>query len=172
MSTVRPARREDATQIGAVHVAAWRSAYAGILPDWTLTALSPARHAAQYDHLVRRGHILHVAVAEESVVGFVTASTRPRQPFAGSEIETLYVLDDYRDQGFGRALMRAAAESLAAAGAADTFLWVLSENPSRWFYERLGGQRVAEGEVRVGGVALAQTAYLWAPLTRMLAPEA
>ena len=49
------------------------------------------------------------------VVGFVTASRLPMRAIAEGEIETLYVLDDWREQGFGRGLIRAAAGDLAAA---------------------------------------------------------
>jgi ribosomal protein S18 acetylase RimI-like enzyme len=164
MSAVRPARSSDISAVGAVHVSAWRSAYAGLLPGHALVTLSVERQVAYYTHLLRAGHIIEVAAPEGPVVGFATASARPQQPLAEGEIETLYVLDDHREQGLGRALMRAAAIRLQAAGCHSAFLWVLSENPSRWFYERMGGQRIAEGEVGVAGTLLAQTAFLWDPI--------
>jgi hypothetical protein len=40
-------------------------------------------------------------------------------------------------------------------------LWVLAENPSRKFYERLGGQLVYEKTVTIGGVPLIEVAYGW-----------
>jgi len=43
---VRRARPADAAAIGAVHVAAWRSTYPGILPDQYLSRLSVPRQAA------------------------------------------------------------------------------------------------------------------------------
>ena len=46
MITVRRARPSDAGAIAAVHVAAWRSAYPGILPDGYLARLS-ARDLAE-----------------------------------------------------------------------------------------------------------------------------
>ena len=46
MISIRRARPSDAISIGAVHVAAWRSAYPGILPDDFLARLSVPRQAA------------------------------------------------------------------------------------------------------------------------------
>lgn len=178
MITVRRARPADAASIGAVHVAAWRSAYPGILPSDYLSSLSAPRQAAYYDLAIRSpGRVsVHVAAASGAdlgqrggssrVVGFVT-SARARPPFASladGEIETLYVLDDFRERGLGRRLLRAAALDLAEQGCRSAFLWVLRDNPSRWFYARLGGRAVAEDTIRVAGAEVPQTAYLWNPI--------
>ena len=89
------------------------------------------------------------------VVGFVTGGPARhaggRSGLGEGEIETLYVLDDWRERGLGRRLMRAAAAHLAASGCKSAFVWVLRDNPSRWFYERLGGRPAAEATVRVAG---------------------
>jgi ribosomal protein S18 acetylase RimI-like enzyme len=176
MTMIRRARPSDGAAIAAVHVAAWRSAYAGLLPDWTLTELSARRQETYYGQAIRSGGIVHVAQPPNSVgdapavVGFVTASRLPTRAIADGEIETLYVLDDWREQGFGRGLIRAAADDLAVAGCRSVFVWVLSGNPSRWFYERLGGVRAVEGSVSVGGRSQPQTAFVWDPIDRLTDP--
>lgn len=176
MTMIRPAVPSDGAAIAAVHVAAWRSAYAGLLPDWTLTELSARRQEAYYSRVIRSGAVVHVAQPPDNagdappVVGFVTASRLPTGAIADGEIETLYVLDDWREQGFGRGLIRAAADDLAAAGCRSVLVWVLSGNPSRWFYERLGGVRSIEGSVSVGGRLQPQTAFVWKPIDRLTAP--
>ena len=174
--TVRPARPEDAPGIGAVHVAVWRSAYPGILSDLTLAGMSAAQQAAYYRSMIRQhgGVFVAVAGADEEVVGFASVGRRrgssPRASGGAAagpgdgEIHTLYVLDDWRDRGIGRRLMRAGARRLAADGCRSAFLWVLSDNPSRWFYQRLGGRAVTVGTTQVGGRTVSQTAYLWDPI--------
>lgn len=178
MLSVRRARVSDAPMIGAVHVAAWRSAYPGILPDAYLAGLSVARHAAHYDMAIRIGQSVFVAVASGTdapegaralVVGFATAGRSRTPSLAEGEIETLYMLDDWRDRGLGRRLMRAAAASLAGAGCRSAFLWVLRDNPSRFFYQRLGGREAARSTVHVAGRPIPQTAYVWDPIEKLLA---
>ncbi|MBS0559184.1 MAG: GNAT family N-acetyltransferase [Proteobacteria bacterium] len=180
MIAIRRARLADAGAIAAVHVAVWRSTYPGILPDQFLARLSVARQTAYYADAIRSGGCaVFVAIATESdarpggprVVGFATG--RPLRPgaaprLAEGEIETLYVLDDFRERGLGRALIRALGTALAEGGCGSAFLWVLRDNPSRWFYRRLGGRPVAEGTVAVGGRAIPQTAFLWEPITLLL----
>lgn len=179
MIAVRRARPSDAVAIGAVHVAAWRSTYPGILPNEFLARLSARRQASQYEAAIRNGLGVHVATASgldagpaggpPRVVGFVTGGpARPGSNGLGEgEIETLYVLDDWRERGLGRRLMRSAAAHLAASGCKSAFVWVLRDNPSRWFYERLGGRVAAQSSVRVAGTALVQVAYVW-PSTEKL----
>ena len=165
---VRPARPEDAAAIGGVHVAAWRSAYAGILPDAYLAGMSRQRQAAGYLARIMAGRGVFVA-AVPAVVGFATAGRSRTAGLGDGEIETLYVLDDWRDQGIGRGLLRAGAAHLKAAGCRSAFLWVLAGNPSRWFYQRMGGRASAESMVRVAGTDVPQVAFVWDPISALLA---
>ena len=179
MIQVRRARPADAAVIGAVHVAAWRSAYPGILPEDYLSRLSALRHAEHYDRAIRAGTALHVATASgldlgpsggaSRVVGFASAGpARFGAKLAEGEIETLYVLDDWRERGLGRRLIQAAAASLREHGCRSAFCWVLRDNPSRWFYARIGGRPVAQSMVQVAGATVPQMAYLWDPIDRLV----
>ena len=183
MITIRHARPDDAVAIGTVHVAAWRSTYPGILPAAYLANLSIPRQAAYYEAAIRGAVGVHVATASGLdvgevgrpgiVVGFATSGrARAASPPADGEIETLYVLDDWRERGLGRRLIRAAAEHLAGIGCTGAFLWVLRDNPSRWFYANLDGRLAAEATIRVGGQDVVQAAYVWIPLAKLLASTA
>jgi len=181
--TIRKARPADAIAIGAVHVAAWRSTYPGILPDNYLARMSVSRQAAHYDAAIRSGIGVLVATASgpdvpsgsgSRIVGFTTAGRARTGDLGGrrlaeGEIETLYVLDDWRDRGVGRRLIGAAAAHLVESGCKSAFLWVLRDNPSRWFYERLGGRAVAEAAIHVAGQKVTQVAFVWDPIEQLLA---
>jgi ribosomal protein S18 acetylase RimI-like enzyme len=188
MIAVRRARPSDAAAIGAVHVATWRSCYAAVLPEEYLANLSVLRHAAGYEQAIadrRNGHAVFVAVAtgpdappgmEEReggvVVGFCSGGRARRAGIAQGEVETLYVLDDYRDRGVGRRLMRAMAAHLAAVGCRSAMLWVLEQNPTRWFYQRLGGRPAARETIRFAGQILEQLAFAWDPIDTLLSATA
>jgi ribosomal protein S18 acetylase RimI-like enzyme len=172
MITVRRARLADAAAIGAVHVAAWRNTYPGILPDAYLSRMSPVRQARHYEASIAGGASVIVAAPTNGtprLVGFTTAGRARVAGLGDGEIETLYVLDDWRELGVGRRLLHAAAKDLAARGCKSAFLWVLRDNPSRFFYQLLGGQPTAQGETRVAGVDVPQMAYSWDPIDRLLA---
>jgi ribosomal protein S18 acetylase RimI-like enzyme len=170
MISVRPAELGDATAIGAVHVAAWRSTYPGILPDTYLARLSPTRLALQYRAAIGSGATVMVAAtrgAGPRIVGFATAGAARTPGLGDGEIETLYVLDDFRDQGVGRRLMTAAGSHLADIGCRSAYCWVLRDNPSRWFYRRIGGRQAAETTIQVGGAPVVQTAFVWDPIEQL-----
>ncbi len=190
MIAVRKARPADAIAIGAVHVAAWRSTYPGILPDGFLARMSVSRQAAHYDAAIRGGTGVLVATASGDdvpggraggggtrIVGFATAGLARTREISGrvlgdGEVETLYVLDDWRERGIGRQLLRAAGEHLVELGCQSAFLWVLRDNPSRWFYQRLGGRPALESTIRMAGRDLVQTAYVWDPIALLLTASA
>ncbi|MGG5807738.1 N-acetyltransferase family protein [Falsiroseomonas sp. CW058] len=187
MISIRRARPGDAPAIAAVHVAAWRSAYAGILDDRYLANLSEARLAAFYQRAIldrREGHAVFVATAagqdhprdapggEAGVVGFASGGRNRRRGLGEGEVETLYVLDDYRERGVGRRLMRAMAAHLRAIGCNSAMAWVLRDNPSRFFYRHLGGRPAMHEAIRVAGQGVEQVAVLWDPIDTLLAATA
>ena len=169
---IAPAILSDAEGIAAVQVAAWRNAYANLLPADYLARMSVPRHAALHHAAIVAGRGILVARNEGRVVGFCTVG-KPRTPgLADGEIETLYVLDDWQGQGVGRRLMRAGADLLEKRGCGSVFLWVLKDNPSRWFYERLGGRPRMESMTGVAGKRFAQTAYVWNPIGLLTSMDA
>lgn len=181
MVTIRRARPTDAEAMARVHLESWRSTYAGVLPDAHLAGLSLWREAAGYERAIadrRGGHAGFVALADgqeapgAGVVGFVTGGLSRRPQIAEGEVETLYLLDDFRERGIGRRLMRAMASHLASLGAQSAFAWVLEDNPSRWFYERLGARLAAREGLRFAGRPVTQLAYAWEPIHTLLTATA
>lgn len=167
--TLREAAYGDAEAIARVHVETWRAAYAGVVPDHYLIGMSVQGQSFQWKKLLRRPAERHLTLVAEvpgtGIVGFGSAGTaRSRPPPAAGEIYTLYVLTDWQGRGIGRALLRALLGRLADLGHADAYLWVLAENPARFFYERVGGQRVAQQIETFAGTELLEYAYRWSPL--------
>jgi hypothetical protein len=187
MISIRRARPGDGLAIARVHVAAWRSAYAGILDDAYLANLSEPRLASFYQRAIldrRDGHAVFVATAsgndqqagtpgrEALIVGFASGGRARRRGLGEGEVETLYVLDDYRELGVGRRLMRAMAAHLRAIGCNSAMAWVLQDNPSRFFYRHLGGRPAMHEAIRVAGRGVEQEALLWDPIDTLLAATA
>ncbi len=110
-------RRADADALGLVHVAAWREAYTGLVPDEILAGLDPQQRAAMWREAIAHGATIHLAEQNGAIVGFGSSGEQrdPSLPFSG-EIRALYVLQRAQRRGVGRMLMAAMAHDLLAQG--------------------------------------------------------
>ena len=171
---IRPADAADAVALARVHVRSWQTSYRGIVPDEFLDTLDqqlPVREE-RWRQLFGRAdrELVHVAEAEGAgVVGFARGGPA-RAPHFGldGELGALYLLREHQRHGLGRALVAAHAKALVAAGYRSMFVWVLTANPARSFYERLGGTRLGTATDRVAGERLEETAYGWRDLPALL----
>jgi GNAT superfamily N-acetyltransferase len=172
MTLIRRARPADAAGIGRVYVESWRTTYPGLIPDRYLIGLSEAASTARWHEQLTRGpgdDGVFVAVDRpRGIVGFTTCGVqRSRLAGYGGEVYTLYLLDEAQGRGLGRRLMAAAAGALLAQGFPSGLVWVLRDNPARWFYERLGGERLAEQTICLGHELLPEVAYGWRDLSEL-----
>jgi len=171
---IRRARPGDAEDIAQVHVDTWRSTYAGILPDRVLVGMSPGRHRVQWERLLSHRRSSEFTVVAENatagVIGFGSAGpSRGQRRFSG-EVFTLYVHPDFQGQGIGRGLLAALFEGLAERGMDSAIIWVLAGNPSRFFYEAMGGELAAQRDERLWGELVPELAYGWHSLERVGRP--
>jgi ribosomal protein S18 acetylase RimI-like enzyme len=182
MAIIGRATVNNASDIAKVYVDTWRATYAGIVPDRSLLGMSYERQAAEWAWLIRnRGDVQPVIVASEighGVVGMTSlGSSRPSGrplggPYAESrigEVFTLYVRPEFQERGIGRQLLSAAFAALAERDSDRAVVWVLRDNASRFFYERMGGSGIAERRERIGGRDLDEVAYGWPDLKMAIA---
>ena len=167
MATIRRARPADAGAIAKVHVETWHNTYAGIIPDGILLGLTEAGQARSWARHFRAdpGQTLVATDDTGTVVGFGSSgrSSSGVAPYEG-EVFTLYVLPDFQGQGIGRALLMALFAELRGAGLNAALIWVLAQNPARFFYHAMGGVLVATRDERFHGALLPAEAYGWPDL--------
>ena len=139
---IRDAAAADAEALGRMHWAAWREAYAALLPDgffsdegerdrierWRRNLAAPSRDT-----------VLRTAVRDEEVVGFATSGpARPNAsagpPVRDRELWALYVRAADYGTGLAHALLTAVLPDDVPAE-----LWVFEANPrARAFYAKHG----------------------------------
>lgn len=169
--TIRQARPADARDIARLDVETWRTTYAGMLSASYLVGLSERRREAGWRSVIsQEPRDVRVAVdSSATILGFGSCGPiRGDRSFAG-EVFTLYVAPDWQNRGIGRRLLIALFRRLVAAGRHSAILWVLRDNPARFFYERLGAQQVSRKSLDVGGTVIGAAAYGWRDLPRFLA---
>lgn len=172
--TIRAARVDDSGPIARLDVETWQATYAGILGTPYLVGLTPARREAGWTSLIRREpRDVQVALADDgTVIGFGSCGASRGDPDFPGEVFTLYVAPDWQNQGVGRRLLLALFERLAAQGHGSAVIWVLRENPARFFYQRLGGKEVRRKLLPFNGSNVAASGYGWPDLKAYLATMA
>ncbi|MEM1374529.1 MAG: N-acetyltransferase [Pseudomonadota bacterium] len=137
---VRPARQADAQAICALHIASWRDAYRGHLPDAYLAEPVAADLGALWAKLPATDLVL-VADNAGVVQGFLAFRMSIDNLSAdGPLLDNLHVAPALRGGGIGEALLRAGMIAVGARGFDRFWLTVLENNhAARRFYLRLGG---------------------------------
>lgn len=139
---IEPARASDAAAVAQIHVDAWRAAYAGIVPDDYLAALSVERHSAMWREAIAQGSPeLLVARTDAGLAGWVSfgpSRDEGAAPATG-EVWALYVAPAHWAAGGGHRLWQRARERLVQRGFTSAMLWVLGANARAIrFYEAAG----------------------------------
>ena len=182
MTIVREARAADAAGIARVHVDSWRTTYPGIMPAEALAGLSYTQREKLWVGWLAEAaageRVVFVAEDESEVgpnaeepriVGFASGGPAPGDAadFDG-ELYMIYLLQSHQRRGLGRELFRCVTERLAAEGRRSLFVWVARDNPSRAFYEALGGRLVRERREKLFGQSVDEVGYGWDDMAPLL----
>lgn len=174
MPAIRPASSADAEAIANVHVAVWREAYRGVMPDDFLDRLTAeARIGAWAERLNDADERTRTLVAcrDDQIVGFCTVGPpRLAAPAGYGEMHAINILVTAQHQGVGRRLVAAGAAALLALGYTGLTLSVLRDNAAgRMFYEGLGGVLSGRHQDEFPGFTLPAVEYRWTDLHALAA---
>lgn len=161
---VRRAESRDAEAITAVHDAAWRYAYDGMIPAKELARIIARRGPRWWDRAIRRGTAILVIEVGGVICGYATfGPNRARNLVQKGEVYEIYLLPEYQGVGLGTRLFLAARRELGRFGFDSVVVWALSDNEQACrFYRNAGGRKVARANERFGDVSLTKVAFAWA----------
>ncbi|MCI4372149.1 MAG: GNAT family N-acetyltransferase [Thermoplasmata archaeon] len=176
-ATYRLALPADANRLAEVHIRVLMVAYRGIDPqDWldSLPQQLEERRARWKDRLsTHPDDPVQVAEVDPAgIVGYAVGGRARGEPPIGFEGEliSIYLLPEHQRRGIGRELVRRVARSLIASGFQGMIVRVLSANPARIFYERLGARALGIDTVSIGGQELEETVYGWSNIDLFFPP--
>jgi len=171
---VRAAVIHDARAIAEVHVESWKSTYRGIFPEALVKELSVERRESSWRESLAAQVPPSVTTlvgcdARGNVVAFVSGGKeRTGQLGCDGEIYAIYLRQEAQRKGLGASLVRQFVHELDARGFGSMAVWVLALNPSRRFYERLGGSVIGQQQIERGGQPFIEVAYGWQSLNVFL----
>jgi ribosomal protein S18 acetylase RimI-like enzyme len=163
----------DASGITKVKVDTWKTAYKGIISETYLQSLSYKDKEKNWIHrLENPTHGEKIFIAEtnqKKVVGFALATLEKCNPIVAllqaerfkGELCAIYLLDEFQHKKIGTELVKLVVKYLKVNSIDSMITWVLKQNPSRKFYEKLGGRVIGEQSIEIGGDRYTEIAYGW-----------
>jgi ribosomal protein S18 acetylase RimI-like enzyme len=160
---VRQARPEDAADLARIYIDSWHDTYAGIISHTLLGAMSLKGHTQRFQAAMKGpGTLLVAERAGHGPVGLSgLGAARDRGLGFEGEIYTLYVDPAFLGQGVGRALMAGAFECFKDRKMRSCLVWAHARNPACFFYEAMGGRRVATRTTRLMGEPTPEIGFGW-----------
>lgn len=155
---IREATTDDIPALSRLHVETFNETH-GKGPPWEMREAQYRQKFAETD-----GSWFCFVVSRQSgdLVGFAIGNPSDD---AGSEgrLNKIYLLRGYQRLGLGRRLVGHVVQRFLTQGVTAMVLFSEAENPSIWFYEALGGERMVsdKGEFHGG--------YRWRDLQRLAA---
>jgi GNAT superfamily N-acetyltransferase len=181
MMLIREAHLVDAEGIAKVNVASWKTTYVGIVPADFLTSLSyeqripswQARLSDSTKDLSHKDWSYYVAEDDKGeIIGFIGGGTESNSNSVyTAELGVLYLLKSYQRKGIGRRLTAILTQRLIKQGHHSMLVWTFASNPSRKFYEVLGGKLIGEKTINISGANLVEVGYGWDDLPMLLSQD-
>ncbi|WP_173911503.1 GNAT family N-acetyltransferase [Acinetobacter sp. Marseille-Q1618] len=157
---IRLATQADITQIAAVHVQSWHETYQGLVKSEILAALNVAQKIQIWTQVFQDdNHCLLVYEKDQKILGFLDGYL-PKQKRT-VEIRAFYLLKSIQKQGIGRELFKRFYQCIDVEKYDALSLEVFDQNPSRYFYEKLGATLVQVEDAENYGDGLKICHYQW-----------
>lgn len=169
---IRQATKEDAAGIANVHILSWKETYSGLISQEYLDSLKaedrlPLWEKSLSDTLVTSP--VFVALNDDNkVVGFASFGRERTGKFdADGELYAIYILKEYQKGKLGMKLLHAGIKELLEQQYTSMLVWVLAENGSRKFYEKLQPVKAGEENVKIAGQDYLEVALVWEDLNSL-----
>ncbi|MFX1504295.1 MAG: GNAT family N-acetyltransferase [Promethearchaeota archaeon] len=169
----REANIFDLRGIVKVQVDTWKTAYKGIISEAYLQSLSYEDKEENWEQRLENpthGAIIFIAEVDPyKIIGFALATLEKYNPILAipdhdrfkGELCAIYVLKEFQRKKIGTELVSLVLKNFKENDINSMITWVLKENPSRRFYEKLGGIVLGEQSIEIGGIRYIEIAYGW-----------
>jgi len=165
-SLIRNVELGDLKSLARVHVDCWCETYSGIVPEAYLDSLKYTDRQVMWEKLLPRrpehGATFVIEGSEGDIIGFADCGpAREHEHGFSGELYAIYLLSRYQGNGHGRDLIYKVMETFKNLGHDSFYLWVLRDNPTKNFYEKVGGTYLKSQPIDIGGVELIEDLYYW-----------
>lgn len=145
---IRKRKLDDIKDIEHVTTVSWNETYTGLIDQSYLDDIRlnekkrVEKNSLEFDPLNNNCLVLEV---DGKVVGFIMYGISDDNAFDKcGEVYSLYILSEYKGNGFGRKLVDEAKKKLKKLGFDKMLISCLKQNPSNNFYIHIGGKYIKD----------------------------
>ena len=151
---IRDGNVSDRYSLARIIINATNSAFAGRVPEKSLSSLGVQESADNWQRSIQDGseddYLLVAEIESLDVVGLILAGSAPRRPLTDPqivadysvELTSLQIEPAWQGVGIGKELVQRVAADLIKRDYHSLLVRVLTDNPNIGFYEHLGAARL------------------------------
>ena len=162
--TIRRATENDIKGITKVHVDSWKTTYKGILSDEMIEATTYESREKQWKNIFKQAignQYRYVAeTLDGEMIGFIDGGLERTGKYdCDGELYAIYLLKEYQGYKVGKQLFQTLVSEFIKNDIRSVLVWVISNNPSRLFYEKFNPELVDTKFLE--RLEVEETAYCW-----------
>lgn len=161
---IRKAIEKDIKGITKVHVDSWKTTYKGILSDEIIEVTTYESREKQWKSIFTQAvgnQYRYVAeTLDGEIIGFIDGGLERTGKYDyDGELYAIYLLEEYHGYKVGQRLFQSLVSEFMQNDICSVLVWVISNNPSIGFYEKLSPEQVNTKFLERLNVQ--ETAYGW-----------
>ncbi|PFR26295.1 GNAT family N-acetyltransferase [Bacillus cereus] len=161
---IRRATENDIKGITKVHVDSWKTTYKGILSDEMIEATTYESREKQWENIFKQvvgSEYRYVAeTLDGEIIGFIDGGQERTGKYnCDGELYAIYLLEEYQGYKVGKQLFQTLVSEFIKNDIRSILVWVISNNPSRLFYEKFNPELVDTKFLE--RLEVEETAYCW-----------
>lgn len=160
---IEKSKKEDCKAIVKFITKTWNETYKGIVNDEFLDSLSKTeekRYENAINNFDEENNMQYIVKENNKIIAFLKLS-KPKNEDGKEyvELQSLYVLKEYQNNGIGKILMQTAFEEAKKIGYKKMLIGCLEKNKSNDFYKKMGGTFIKKREFNLPNQTLYENVY-------------
>ena len=156
-------KKEDCKAIIEFITKTWNETYKGIVNEEFLDNLSKTeekRYTNAINNFDEEKNIQYIIKKDNKIIGFLKLSKiNDDKNKEVIELQALYVLKEYQNNGIGKYLIQTALDEAKKLGYKKMIIGCLEKNKSNEFYKKMGGVFIKKREFKLPNQTLYENVY-------------
>jgi L-amino acid N-acyltransferase YncA len=131
----------DIPALSAIHVRTWIETYSPVLKKGPSIQVREYQWREKFSKKDDSWFIIGVENKKGALIGFAVGQQHNHEEYKG-ELNKIYLLQEYHRMGIGTRLLREVVTRFQQMGIYSMVLFGIPQNPSCYFHEAMGGQRL------------------------------